>query len=298
MLDLRRLQTLREVGRRGSFSKAAQMLSYTHSAISQQIASLERELGAAVVVRGPRGAQLTEVGQLLVDRGTEIFRQLERAEADARLLAGIGHEELRVVAFSSVAASIVPIAVSEFRHAYPHVKVNLEDSDPQAAMSKIRSGDADLAIVLTDSALHIVRDDEQVVPLLDEPMRLVLARDHPLAHRRLIKLSELSEENWISNHAPTYRRFLEAACGQANFAPKVVVDTDDLDTALKLIESGVGVALLPRLALEHATSVAVREVTPRLERQVGAILCQEATTNPVARAFVEALRRSTLTISQ
>ncbi len=296
MLDQRRLRTLCEVGRLGSFSQAAVTLSYTHSAVSQQIASLEHDLGAALVIRGPRGARLTDAGRLLVDRCTDIFRQLERAEADARILAGVQHEQLRVVAFTSVAASILPVAVSDFRHAYPHVRLNLVDGDPLTAMDRIRAGEADLAIVLSDSNLQIVQHDEQVVTLLNEPMHLVLAKTHRLAHRRTVRLAELADDDWISNHAPTYHRFLQAVCQRAGFDPSVTVETDDLDTALKLIASGVGIALLPRLALGNATGVAICRITPRLERQVGAVLSPDASGNPVARAFVEALRRSSATV--
>lgn len=298
MLDQRRLRTLCEVGRHGSFSQAAATLSYTHSAVSQQIASLERELGAPLVIRGPRGARLTDAGRLLVDRCTDIFRQLERAEADARILAGVRNEQLRVVAFTSVAASILPVAVSDFRHAYPHVKLNLVDGDPLTAMEQLRAGQADLAIVLSDSALQIVQGGEQVVTLLNEPMQLVLATNHRFAHRRTVRLAELADEDWISNHAPTYRHFLQSACGGAGFEPRVAVDTDDLATALKLIASGVGLALLPRLALEHATGVAICRIKPRLERQIDAVLSHDASGSPVARAFVEALRRSSATVPQ
>jgi len=274
------------------------MLSYTHSAVSQQIASLERDLGFVLVVRGPRGARLTEAGQLLVERGSEIFRQLERAEADARTVAGARFEELRVVAFSSVAASILPVAVSGFRHSYPQVKLNLVDADPLAAMALVRAGEADLAIVLSDASLSIVREDEEFVTLLHESMRLVLAFDHPLARRRVVRLTELADENWISNHAPTYRHFLESVGARSGFTPHVVVDTDDLDTALELVSSGVGIALLPRIALGRATGVAIRDVTPQLHRQVGAVFSREAAETPVARAFVEALRRATTTLTR
>src|SRR3954465_13246010 len=134
MLDVKRLRVLREVATRGSFSGAADALSYTQSAISQQIAALEREAGARLVDRSARGVRLTDAGAALVSHADAILARLDAAERELEAIAGLRGGHLRIIAFPSAAASIVPLAIAEFRRRHPAVELTLVPGEPDESV--------------------------------------------------------------------------------------------------------------------------------------------------------------------
>src|SRR5687767_8776958 len=139
MLDIRRMRVLREVGRQGSFSAAAEALSFTQSAVSQQIAALEREAGHKLVERGARGVRLTEAGQVLAKHTDVVLARLDDAEDELAALAGLRGGRVRLVAFPSAGASIMPVAIARFRAAHPEVDLSLEVADPVPAIAMLRA---------------------------------------------------------------------------------------------------------------------------------------------------------------
>src|SRR4051794_4104489 len=170
MLDVKRLRVLREVAARGSFSGAADALSYTQSAISQQIAALEREAGAQLVERSARGVRLTDAGAALVTHTDAILARLDAAERELEAIAGLRGGHLRIIAFPSAASSIVPLAIAEFRRRHPGVELTLVPGEPEESIAALKAGDSDLAISLEASFRPL--DDEHVAKttLLDDPM--------------------------------------------------------------------------------------------------------------------------------
>src|SRR3954449_7860760 len=146
MLDVRRMRVLREVARRGSFSAAADTLAYTQSAISQQIAALEREAGAKLVERNARGVRLTDAGRALVEHADVILARLADAEAELEAIAGLRGGRLRLAAFPSAGATIMPEAISRFRARPPARRLPPEPADPEPALVGLRAGDADLIL--------------------------------------------------------------------------------------------------------------------------------------------------------
>src|SRR3954453_22659208 len=142
MLDVRRMRVLREVSRRGSFSAAAESLAYTQSAISQQIAALEREAGTRLVERNARGVRLTDAGGALVDHADAILARLADAEAELEAIAGLRGGRLRLVAFPSAGATVMPEAIARFRARHPGVELTLEPAEPQPSIAKLRAGAA------------------------------------------------------------------------------------------------------------------------------------------------------------
>src|SRR3954451_1091804 len=217
MLDVKRLRILREVAAQGSFSAAADALSYTQSAVSQQIAALEREAGTTLVERGARGVHLTQAGRALVVHADAILARLAAAERELESIAGLhgGHlrllafpsaaailarlaaaerelesiaglhgGHLRLVAFPSAAASLMPVAIAEFRRRHPAVELTLEPREPDDAIACLKSGECDVALAIEASFRPL--EDPAVVkdPLVDDPMFLVMPRDHPLARKR------------------------------------------------------------------------------------------------------------------
>src|SRR5215211_1127088 len=148
MLDPRRLQVLREVAARGSFSAAAEALAFTQSAVSQQVAALERECGAKLVERGPRGIRLTQAGRALVDHADAILARLDDAEQELAAIAGLRGGRLRIASFQSAGATLVPRALGEFHRRFPDVELTLTQCELDEARDGLASGDIDLAIVM------------------------------------------------------------------------------------------------------------------------------------------------------
>src|SRR3954462_2936451 len=148
MLDVKRLRVLREVAARGSFSAAADALSYTQSAVSQQIAALEREAGATLVERGARGVHLTQAGRALVVHADAILAPLTAAERELESIAGLHGGQLRLVAFPSAASPLMPVATAEFRRRHRAAEVSLEPRERADAINCVKSGDCDVALAI------------------------------------------------------------------------------------------------------------------------------------------------------
>src|SRR5918997_5759789 len=159
MLDVRRMRVLREVAARGSFSAAAEALAYTQSAVSQQIAALEREAGTVLVERMSRGVKLTDAGRALVGHAEAILARLADAEAELDAIAGLRGGRLRLTTFATAGATVVPRAIAEFRGRFPGVELSLEPEEPQDGLARLRTGEADIALTITAPAQDGVGED-------------------------------------------------------------------------------------------------------------------------------------------
>ena len=251
MLDVRRMRVLREVARRGSFSAAAEALSFTQSAVSQQIAALEREAGAVLVERGARGIRLTEAGEAVVRHTDAILARLEEAEAELEAIAGLRGGRLRLAAFESAAATVMPLAIARFTKAHPAVELSMTLMEPEDALPGMRAGDIDLAITFGAGRPGDREGDGfDHVHLLEDPMYLVLGADHPLAHRRGVRLADLAGEAWIGGPADCEcNRLISRACSRAGFDPRIAFETDDYTAVQGFVAAGVGVSIIAELGL-------------------------------------------------
>src|ERR671921_1611700 len=146
MLDVRRLRVLREVAAGGSFSAAAESLAYTQSAVSQQIAALEREAGIRLVDRNARGVRLTDAGRALVDHADAILARLADAEAELEAIAGLRGGRLRMASFESAGATLMPLAIAQFSASHPGVELSMTLGEPEDTEPQLKSGEADLAL--------------------------------------------------------------------------------------------------------------------------------------------------------
>ena len=146
MLDVRRMRVLREVAVQGSFSAAAEALSFTQSAVSQQIAALEREAGTQLVTRGSRGIRLTEAGEALVRHADAILTRLADAEAELEAIAGLRGGRLRLAAFPTVGATLMPLAIAAFRERHPGVELSMTLLEPEDAIPQLKAGELDLVL--------------------------------------------------------------------------------------------------------------------------------------------------------
>jgi molybdate transport repressor ModE-like protein len=254
MLDVRRMRVLREVAQRGSFSAAAEALSFTQSAVSQQIAALEREAGAVLVERSARGVRLTDAGEAVVRHAEQILARLAEAEAELEAIAGLRGGRLRMAAFESAAATIMPVAIAAFANAHPAVELSMTLLDPEASVAALKAGDIDIAITFgAGEQEDRFGDGVEHHHLLEDPMYLVLPQDHPLARKRGVRLADLAGEPWIGG-APDCEcnRLISQACLRFGFDPRIAFETDDYAAVQGFVAAGVGVSLIAELGLRTA----------------------------------------------
>jgi DNA-binding transcriptional LysR family regulator len=264
MLNVGRLKVLREVAYRGSISAAAEALSYTQSAVSQQVAALEEETGMALLERHPRGVSLTAAGQTLVGHAEGILARLDTAEAALSAIAGLRGGRLRMASFPSAGATLMPVAIANFRAAYPQVELTLAEGEPEEIVPRLRAGELDLALLFEFDGEEPLPEDLARSPLLDDPMYLALPREHRLAGRRRLRLADLQGEAWVqTSSASACARHVVRCSHAAGFEPTVSFESDDYQTVQGLVAAGVGVALIPELALSVLREdVAIRALSP------------------------------------
>jgi DNA-binding transcriptional LysR family regulator len=251
MLDLKRLRVLCEVAERGSFSAAADSLYVSQSAISQQISALETEVGERLLLRLRGGPVLTDAGQLLVTHAEAAMARLDQAERELGELSGMRAGELRIVSFPTASATILARASRIFQERFPDVHLTVSEAEPEEALPQLRRGNVDVAIVFDFELSPIDRDrDLDLTELLEERMHLALPADHELAGRRSIDVGELCDENWLCGSSETScRRLTIGTCEQAGFRPEISYQSNDYTVMQALIAAGMGVTLLPDLAL-------------------------------------------------
>jgi DNA-binding transcriptional LysR family regulator len=291
MLDLKQLRVLTEVARAGSMTRAAATLSYTPSAVSQQIAVLERRIGAPLLVRHARGVRLTEAGRMLVDRVARIDDQLELLERDVDDLVQLRSGRLRLASFASASSRLIPAAITRFRECYPEVMLSLDILDPEAAVDRVAAGAVDLAVIF-DYPGEVEVDTRDLVrhPLPDDEIYLALPGDHRLAQQRSITIDALRSDQWIrdSGPDPICRELLDRLCSAAGFRPQVAFEGDNYLTIGRLVEAGVGVTMVPRLGVDHfPPGLAVLPLEPRVARRVTAI--PAAGAGPAAAEMIKIL---------
>jgi molybdate transport repressor ModE-like protein len=292
MLDVRRMRVLKEVATRGSFSAAAEALSFTQSAVSQQIAALEREAGAKLVERGARGIRLTPAGQALVSHADAILARLDDAEQELAAIAGLKGGRLRVASFQSAGATLVPKALAEFHRRHPDVDLSASSAELSEAHDLLRAGEIEIAIVMDYAAEPLLFSDTASDHLLDDPYYVALPEGHRLAGKGTIALKDLRNEDWI-NSCPgsSCDQVVLGACRAAGFEPRVVVQCDENDQMQAFVAGGLGVALWPGLALAHVRpGVIVKPVAGQpVTRRVHAMTLKDAYRSPAAEAMLAIL---------
>jgi DNA-binding transcriptional LysR family regulator len=286
MLNVGRLRVLDAVAAHGSISGAAAALSYTQSAVSQQIAALEAETGLTLLERQPRGVRLTAAGATLEQHAQAILARVHAAEEELAAIAGLRGGELRMASFPTAGATLMPVAIARFRATYPDVRLTLAEGEPEEIAPRLRAGEFDLALLFefsesaaaeppaepgsspaaADAAASPAPDTLRLkrVPLLEDPMYLALPRAHPLARRRAPRLEQLAGEAWVQTSAASpCARYVVRCCRAAGFEPLVAFESDDYQTVQGLVAAGVGVALIPELALSTVREdIVVRALAP------------------------------------
>ena len=266
MLNLNRLRIFSEVASRGSFSAAAESLSYTQSAVSQQIAALEAETGVTLIERLPRGVRLTPAGEVLLEYAEGIIARLHAAEAEMAAIAGLRGGQLRMASFPTAGATLMPLAIAIFRGQHPEVALTLAEGEPEEIGPRLSAGEFDLALLFEfEGTSESLGPELARVALFEDPMFLALPADHPLAARPALRLEDLRAEAWIQTSASSAcARHVVRSCHAAGFEPIVSFESDDYQTVQGLVAAGVGVALIPKLALAGAREdIAIRALAPQ-----------------------------------
>jgi DNA-binding transcriptional LysR family regulator len=247
MLDVRRLRVLREVAAHGSFSAAAEALAFTQPAVSRQIATLEAEAGTQLVERGARGIRLTPAGELLVETAESVLDKLAAAEHQLEALAGLNGGRLRVGAFPSANATLIPLALSAFDADHPGVCLSLVEARSPECAALIGAGELDIAVV-SDSEGDL-GEELELEPLMEDPMFLAVARDHPLAERDTVTMADLRDEIWIEGRGNIVSHALREAAARAGFEPRIGFESTQWLGKQGLVAAGVGITLIPTVAL-------------------------------------------------
>ncbi|MEV0396969.1 LysR family transcriptional regulator [Polymorphospora rubra] len=291
MLDVRRMQVLRAVVTSGSVTAAAAHLGYTPSAVSQQVAALEREVGIALLERVGRGVRPTAAGRLLTGHAAVIGRYVAEAETALADLRAGRTGRLTIHYFASVGPTLLAPALARLRREHPGVTIDprlIGSGDP---LPDVERGDADLAIVVRrpgDAPPPGIR----VVHLHDDTYRAVVPGGHPLAARRVIDLVDLAGEPWVGSEpaGPCLEPIIDA-CAAAGFTPDFVAQSEDYATAQGFVAAGLGVGLVPRLGLgTRHPGVTVRPVRhPEPVRAIHVAVREVSLAEPVPRALIDAL---------
>lgn len=293
MLDVKRMAVLREVVARGSFSAAADALHLSQSAVSQQVAALEREVGQSLLERTSDGPKLTAAGEKLTSHADAVLARLEEAERELAEIAGLEGGRLRLMSFPTASATVVTRAMSEFHRRFPNVELHFAEGEPEDSLPALRRGDIDLAVAFDYPGLPEAygRDTESEL-ILEEPMRIALAQGHPLAASKKVKVEALSEEDWLCGRAPSScRQYVVEVCRTAGFEPRISFESDDYKVLQGLVAAGLGVTLLPELAGEHP-GVVVRDIASETPvRRVWAVSRETASRSPAAAEMMAILRK-------
>jgi DNA-binding transcriptional LysR family regulator len=296
MIDVHRLAVLREVAHAGSFAGAAAALRHTPSAVSQQIAALERGVGAVLVERSTRGVLLTDAGRALLATADAIHAELQLAEQRLRALAAGGPQALTVVTFPSAGEPLlVPSLTAMTAAADDPVEITVIEAEPDEALGAVRDGRADLALVYHFHAAAPPRDwpaaagPGRYIPLVADPLRLLVPAGHPLAGRAAASLAEVAGERWIQGWGDT-GELVDMLAAISGFRPQVACRSSDYRFMSALVGAGVGVALVPSLALTGSPRVRDLQITPQLTRYIGAWLPRRHQPNPAAEQLLAALR--------
>jgi DNA-binding transcriptional LysR family regulator len=297
MLDLRRLRLLRELKERGTIAAVADALQFTPSAVSQQLAILEREAGVRLLERAGRGVRLTDPALVLADHAEALLERAAQAEADLAAAAGTVTGRARIAGFQSVSLRLALPAMTALDRDAPRLRCELVEAEPEQALPSLALGDLDL--VLGDEWQHQpwrLAATLERHELLRDPVRVLLPVRHPAArrHRDAVPLAELAAEAWASGHAAMgWEEMTQRTCRErGGFEPDIRHRTNDATVSLALVARGLAVTLLPELALPaRRPGIALRRIAGApLDRAIFAVTRAADAARPSTRALLAAVR--------
>ncbi|MFH7599051.1 LysR family transcriptional regulator [Streptomyces racemochromogenes] len=295
MIEARHLRILRAVAGTGSFSAAARELGCTQPAVSQQMKALEQSAGTPLLVRTGREMRLTQAGEALVRHAAGILAGLTAAEEEVAAIAGLRAGRVRLVSFPSGSSTLVPTALAAMRAEHPGTRISLVEAEPPRSVEMLREGECDLALAFRYAGAAAVAEWEDLVvtPLLTDRLVGLVPEGHRLAGAGRVGMADLADEPWIAG-CPRCRRHLVEVCEGAGFTPRIDFATDDYPAVVGLVGAGLGVAVLPELAVEsvRAKGVSTLAVEPAVEREVVALTLPDLARVPAVAATLGELVRA------
>ncbi|MFH8731787.1 MULTISPECIES: LysR family transcriptional regulator [unclassified Streptomyces] len=313
MIEARHLRVLRAVAATGSFSAAARELGCTQPAVSQQMKALESSAGTPLLIRTGREMRLTQAGEALVRHAAGILAGLTAAEEEVAAIAGLRAGRVRLVSFPSGSSTLVPTALAALRAAHPGTRVSLVEAEPPRSVEMLREGDCDVALAFRYEGRREASQDEGgrgrrvgegaqaaedwddlvVRPLLADRLVGLVPEGHRLAKSDAVSIGELADEPWIAG-CPRCRRQLVEVCEGAGFTPRIDFATDDYPAVIGLVGAGLGVAVLPELAIESVRPKGARTVTvePAVQREIVALTLPDLAQVPAVAATLDHLARA------
>ncbi|MEV6955313.1 LysR family transcriptional regulator [Streptomyces sp. NPDC051183] len=294
MLNLERLRTLDALARHGSVSGAADGLHVTTSAVSQQMAKLEREVGQPLLAKNGRGVRLTDAGRLLADHAARIISQVELAQADVEAQRGCAVGELRIGAFPTAMRGLLPEALASLRVEHPELRARVREQEPEESMAAVVRGDLDLALAIDWHNKRMPVPAELTrTHLLDDSVDIAVPAGHPLAGRGEVSLAQFADDDWISwNEGQFCHEWLVYTLRGTGIEPRIAHIAEEHHTQLAFVEAGLGVCVAPRLGRGPVPpGVRLLPVADTVRRHVYAVWRADADRRPSIRAAVDSLRQ-------
>ncbi|MFI1797030.1 LysR family transcriptional regulator [Streptomyces sp. NPDC020379] len=292
MFDTRHIRTFHAVVTAGSYSAAARALGYTQPAITQQIKALERVVGSPLFVRAGSRMRLTEAGEALTRHAETILDSLTAAQQQMSSLTRLRAGRVRVCAFPSASATLIPEALARLAADHPGVRVELLEGEPPESIRRLVRGECDITLAFTYPGLHEQVPEEVVeLRLMEDQLTVLMPTGHPLARRRAVKLADLAEERWIAGCLRCRTNFLHE-CAELGFAPDIAFTTDDNLVVQSLVAEGLGVAMMPGLVLSFLRhdKITGRALDPASRRQVSAYVLREHLRVPATALVLDELK--------
>ncbi|MFE8013561.1 LysR family transcriptional regulator [Streptomyces antibioticus] len=300
MLNLERLRTLDALARHGSVSGAAAALHITTSAVSQQMAKLEREVGQQLLAKNGRGVRLTDAGRLLSDHAARILSQVELAQSDLEAQRGQVVGELRLSAFPTAARGLFPVALAALREEHPGLRLRSCELEPERGIAGVVRGDLDLAVVLDWYNKPMPLPDGLVkAPILDDPAEVAIPAGHRLADRDEVDLGEFAGDEWITwGEGEFCHEWLMFTLRSRGVEPIVGHRAAETHTQLNLVAAGLGVCIAPVLGRHPVPDgVVMIPLRQRVRRHVYVVWRADADRRPSIRAAVRALKEAAAKVS-
>jgi len=294
MIDAAGLRVVRAIADEGSFTGAAVSLGYSQPAVSQMVRRLEQRSGTVLVERIGRHVRLTEAGQVLARHAVGVLAALAAAEGEVAAIAGLRSGRVRLMAFPSSSASLVPRALSLVKKRFPDITVTFSETEPPESLAALRAGECDIAVAFAYEGGEIARGEDLdffvTRKLIDDEVRLAVPKGHALAGKDGVELADFADESWIAG-CPRCRGHLLSLSQRAGFVPNVLFETEDYVAVLGLVSEGLGVALVPDLILAaaHNTDVVTLFLEPASRRQIHAVTTEGLQRVPAVKATLEAL---------
>jgi DNA-binding transcriptional LysR family regulator len=286
-VELHQLQYFITVAEHAHFTRAAAALHVAQPSVSQQIRKLETELGADLFHRLKRRVSLTEAGEALLPWARRIVSSVDAARIDVQELSNLQRGHISIGATPSIGTHLLPTAVAAFHEKYPGITFELREAGSRLLSAALEAGELDLALLILPVAQSAI-DTEM---LIDEPILAAVPPNHSLADRSSLKIADLCEEAFVLyRDGYDLREVTLAACQAAGFQPRVSLDGGEMDSVLRFVNAGLGVALVPAMAFGPGLPPGVPIHEPVLTRSIGIAYRRERTMPAGTRAFIELLR--------